>query len=125
MLQLLEPYWGIIALVVMAALYVPTHYKASLSFTRKVALQFIFAAEKRAEELLLSTGQQKLDWVVDKGYDLMPAAVRIVVSKPLFRIIVQQVFDMAVSFAKKHEPVVTTKALPPPPEPQSNTSAPV
>lgn len=102
-MQYVIHYWAIVLIILAAAIYVPLHYRQSLEFAKKVAIKFIFVAEKKAETFLLTNGPAKLAWVVDKGYDLMPAPVRLIVSKPLFKVIVQQIYDAAVEVAKEHE----------------------
>jgi hypothetical protein len=114
-MQFIIQYWGIILVVVLAALYAVFHYKQSYEFAKKVAIKFIFIAEKKAEDFLLTNGPAKLAWVVDKGYDLMPAGVRLIISKPLFKMIVQQLFDAAVELAKEHQ---IQQPDPPQPAPQ-------
>jgi hypothetical protein len=105
--------WGIIVAFVIGVIYVITHYKTSVAYARKKAVSLMLAAEKKAEDLLLTDGPAKFAWVVDKGYDLLPAAVRLFVSKPLFKTIVQALFDEAVAFAQAHRVQPAQQPQPP------------
>lgn len=110
--QIAQQYWGLLVAFVVGAGYIATHYSASIAYAKKRAVALMLAAEKRAEELILTDGPAKFAWVVDKGYDYLPAAVRIIVSKPLFKTIVQAVFDEAIAVAGAHvtaAPVATTQ----------------
>jgi hypothetical protein len=95
-------YWGLAVVAGVAVIYVIGHRKASVAFAVAHIKTFMIAAEKRAEALVLTTGQAKLAWVIDKAYDLLPGVVRLVVSKPAFAALVQYEYDVAVSWAEKH-----------------------
>jgi hypothetical protein len=99
----LTQYWGLISMFLGGVVYVATHYTWAKSFAKDKAIKLMFSAEARAEQLALSIGTEKFDWVVSSGYDLLPAPVRIFISKPLFSSIVQGLFDEAIKFAKAHE----------------------
>lgn len=101
-LQLLADNWRLIAAFIGGVLYLLTHRGLAMSQARKTAMTLMLAAEKRAEQLILVTGQDKFDWVIDKGYDLMPAALRMFIGKPAFRSIVQDLFDGTVRMAKQY-----------------------
>jgi hypothetical protein len=111
----ISQYWGLISMFLGGVVYVATHYTWAKSFAKKKAIQLMFSAEARAEELALSLGAEKFSWVVDQGYNLLPAPVRVFISKPLFSTVVQSLFDEAIAFAKAHEikkPVETTPTQP-------------
>ncbi|MCZ8512390.1 hypothetical protein O9H85_08080 [Paenibacillus filicis] len=101
--QIINQYWGIVSVFLFGVVYVITHYQASIAFAKKKAITLMLAVEKKAEQLALDNGQDKFNWVCDKGYDLLPSVVRLVVSKPLFKTIVQSLFDEAIAFAKQHQ----------------------
>ncbi|MFC0213756.1 hypothetical protein ACFFK0_15090 [Paenibacillus chartarius] len=91
-----------IAAFVLGVLYLILHRGIAMSQAKKTAMTLMLGAEKRAEQLILITGQDKFNWVVDKGYDMMPAALRMFISKPAFRTIVQDLFDNTVRMAKQY-----------------------
>lgn len=97
--DILTQYWGLAVAFVIGAAYVATHRTTALAYAKKRAIALMLTAEKRAEALILADGPAKFAWVVDKGYDMLPAAVRLFVSKPLFKTIVQALFDEAVALA--------------------------
>lgn len=100
--KLLTDFWGFAAVFVAGILYMIIHRGAAVSQAKKTAMTLMLGAEKRAEHLLLVTGQDKFNWVVDKGYDILPAALRMFISKPAFRNIVQELFDGSVQMAKQY-----------------------
>ncbi|KIL36267.1 hypothetical protein SD70_31770 [Gordoniibacillus kamchatkensis] len=101
-LQLLSDNWRLIAGFAAGVLYVAAHRGIALSQAKKMAMTLMLGAEKRAEQLILVTGQDKFNWVIDKGYDLMPAWLRMFIGKPAFRKIVQELFDNTVRIAKQY-----------------------
>jgi hypothetical protein len=102
-MDILSQYWGIIVFLVGATMYVLTHKKIAKSYAKKKIASLMLSAEKGAEKLILENGQEKFDWVVDKGYDLMPSAVRVFIGKPLFKIIAQKLYDDAKVFIELHK----------------------
>jgi hypothetical protein len=102
-IDLVSQYWGVGAVAVGAGIYFVTHKSIAISYAKTKISKLMLAAEKAAEQLVLNTGSEKFDWVVDKGYDLLPSAVRIFISKPLFKSLVQELFDEAKAFALKHQ----------------------
>jgi hypothetical protein len=100
--EFLIQYWGLIVCFLAGVIYVLTHRQASLTFAKKRAIELMFYVEKQAESMALEQGKDKLKWVTENGYDLLPAAVRVFVSKPMFQIIVQEVFDTIIGLAEKH-----------------------
>lgn len=101
-IELVNDYWGIGAVILGGLGYFFTHKKASIAYAKKVASDAILSAERKAEDLALNTGEEKFSWVVDKGYSYLPPIVKTFVSKELFAVLVQAVFDKAKKFAKDH-----------------------
>jgi hypothetical protein len=99
---LITDYWGLLGSFAFGVLYLVMHRGLAMSQAKKTAMTLMLAAEKKAEQLILITGQDKFNWVIDKGYDLMPAALRIFIGKPAFRMIVQELFDGTVRTAKQY-----------------------
>jgi hypothetical protein len=98
----LNHYWGAIIAFVIGVVYVLTHRQWAISYAKTLIPKLMLAAEKKCEELLLKDGADKKDWVISNGYDLLPSPVRMVISKPFFSFLVQQLFDEAMAFAKAH-----------------------
>lgn len=99
--------YGIIISVIVGILYSVTHRTAAFAYAKRKAATFMFAAEKHAEQLVLTTGASRLAWVVDLTYNVLPAAVRIIVSKPALTTAVQALFDDAIKLAGSHGVAVT------------------
>lgn len=110
-LFILANYWGIGAVILVGFAYFITHKKVAIAYAKKRIGALMLAAEKGAEQLVLDNGQDKLDWVLDKGYDYMPAAVRLFISKPLFKEIIQELFNEAKSLVESHKQVVPTQPV--------------
>lgn len=100
--RLLADFWGLIGMFIVGVLYIIMHRGIAMSQAKKTAMTLMLGAEKRAEQLLLVTGQDKFNWVIDKGYDLLPAAPRMFISKPAFRNIVQELFDGTVRMTQSY-----------------------
>jgi hypothetical protein len=101
----ISQYWGLISMFLGGVVYVATHYNVALGYAKKKAIVLMLSAEANAEQLSLANGQEKFNWVISHGYDLLPSNVRLFVSKPLFCTVVQSLFDQALAFAKAHESV--------------------
>ncbi|MCR8641573.1 hypothetical protein NV379_02785 [Paenibacillus sp. N1-5-1-14] len=102
-MEIIEQYWGLIIAVVGAIVYAATHRQASYSYVKKKLYELMLSAEKYAEELVLKTGKDKMDWVITNGYDNLPSYVRLVISKDLFQKLAQELFDKAILIAEKHK----------------------
>ncbi len=105
--------WALIVTAVVSIGWVVMHRKTAVNYAKTHARIFMLAAEKRAETLLLENGAAKFAWVVDRGYDILPAMVRIFISKPAFRAIVQALFDEAIKLAASHGVTVPAPVVAP------------
>lgn len=92
-----------IILVVLSFLI--SYYKANSKFRTFVAALVNDAAS------LDITGQEKKDWVVNQLYAIIPAWLKVVLTKPLLGMIVQQCFDSMKQFAAKYVDKVLDKAI--------------
>lgn len=92
----LTSYWGIIIVLI--------GYATLFIFQRKTAekllLGLMLQVEKSAEALALQTGDEKFKYVCDKGYELMPSAAKLLISKGVFINLAMQVYDKAKSYLK-------------------------
>jgi hypothetical protein len=116
-LDFISNYWGFGATAVGALGYYFTHKASATAFAKSKIKLLMLSAEKYAEQLALDNGQAKFNWVVDKGYNMLPAPVRMFVSYPMFKQITQTLFDEAIAFAKSHQvqdiPAQKTNEVPP------------
>jgi hypothetical protein len=102
-IDLLIQYWGVGAVAIAGVGYFITHKKVAVAYAKKTIGALMLAAEKAAEEFVLNDGLAKFTWVVEKGYDYLPSAVRMFVSKPLFAKLVQALFDEAKQIIESHK----------------------
>lgn len=63
----------------------------SLENVRKSVYDFILRAEKRFIDD--KAGAEKFNWVLDKTYELLPAPVRLVVTKRILALFIQRCFN--------------------------------
>ena len=88
-------WWGIIGIVIL--------FLVELYFEREVAVKrirdLIFLAEEKGRKGVLKTGEQKFDWVLENGYDLLPPVLHLFLSRVLFAALVQAVFDKIMDWA--------------------------
>lgn len=66
---------------------------------RGAAVEYIDRAELEFEGT--KRGGEKFEWVVDKLYSLLPAAVKPFISREIVKDIVQSTFDLVQSYAKQ------------------------
>lgn len=93
---------AVINLLVAIVFYVVAHYKAALSFVKHKASKAMFGVEKASEQLLLSTGQEKMKAVEEMAYQKLPGWVRAVVSPAKFTGIAQKFFDESKMFVEQN-----------------------
>jgi hypothetical protein len=102
----------LIQLIALALVWFFTHRQVAIGYAKKKASTLIFAAEKYSGDLLLKVGTEKMDFVVNEGYRLLPAAVRMFISMDTFRAEAQKLFDLAKGIAAdKAKQVAVTNAL--------------
>jgi len=77
----LQAYWGLILFVIGFVVFLVSQGKAKAT---KIILSLMLRAEKEAEGLVLQNGDQKLNFVVDKGYQLLPRTVRLFITYTMF-----------------------------------------
>ncbi|MDB5055466.1 MAG: hypothetical protein JWM44_3516 [Bacilli bacterium] len=94
----------LIQLLVAAVIYFFGHKKVAQTYVKSKVKTAIFAAEKYSEDLLLQSGAQKMDFVVQKEYAKLPGAVRMFVNLDDLRSIAQKVFNNAALSVKDQLP---------------------
>lgn len=87
---------GVIAVILVV------YFFFNRAYAKKLALEFMLYVEKKAEELAISEGSSKFEWVVNQ-YDKLPDFVRMLMSQEAFAKLVQKLFDQAVSIIKDKE----------------------
>jgi len=90
----LTSYWGIIIVLIGYAILFIFQRKTA----EKLLLGLMLQVEKSAEALTLQTGDEKFKYVCDKGYELMPSATKLLISKGVFINLAMQVYDKAKSY---------------------------
>jgi len=100
-----------IQLLVAGIIYFFGHRKAANAYAKSKAKTAIFTAEKWAEDLLLQSGAQKMDFVVQQVYAKLPGAVRMVVNLDKFRGLAQTVYNDAAASMKDQLPKAPTPTV--------------
>lgn len=93
---------ALIKLIVAILIIIVVHFNAAKVFVGRKVKKAMFGVEKQAEQLLLNTGQEKMQAVEGMVYNKLPGWVRAVVSLNRFRNIAQKFFDEAKYFVKKN-----------------------
>lgn len=84
-----------IVIVILAAIvYALFNFQKVKTEAYKGMLQ----AKTLAKDLVLTSGAEQEDWVVSTIWPLLPAAVRLIISKEAFRVIVQKLYKTARDF---------------------------
>lgn len=89
---MLPEFWGIVAVI----LFIIVYYFVNREYAKKLALEFMFYIEKKAEELAITEGKKKYYYVVSQ-YDKLPAFVKSVITPDQFAHMVQELFDEATN----------------------------
>lgn len=101
----LKEYWGIIAVVIMFGGFYIVDPKKSIEIAKDKAKDLIIEAKVKSEEYALATGKDKFAWVSENGYKMLPVSVKLFISKSLFEIIIQYVFDNVIDWAKDNKAI--------------------
>jgi len=96
LMSTLTSYWGIIIVLIGYAILFIFQRKTA----EKLLLGLMLQVEKSAEALALQTGDEKFKYVCDKGYELMPSATKLLISKGVFINLAMQAYDKAKSYLK-------------------------
>ncbi|MHB8125845.1 MAG: hypothetical protein ACYDEJ_09450 [Desulfitobacteriaceae bacterium] len=93
-------YWVIVLIFVLFGAYWIFQRKKA----EQILLGLMLRAEKEAEALLLQTGDQKFEWVIQKGWELLPEGARVFIPKLLFVEIAQTLYNKAKDYANLTDP---------------------
>ena len=102
--NLAQSHWGVIAVVLCFMVYAIFH----LQNAKKIILGLMLQLEKEAETLALSTGDAKFQFVVDKGYQLLPQGARVFITPAMFTSLAQGLYDSAKKYLVDYVPSETT-----------------
>ncbi len=96
----------VFAIVSVAIGFIATYFKTHAKLSEKVT-SFISEAEKTYTDV--KTGGQKMQFVIGKLYDLIPAAVRPFLPQSLIETLVQGIFDKVDDYAQQQLDKSTAK----------------
>jgi hypothetical protein len=118
LISILQGYWGIIVVVLGFGVYALFQRQNA----KKIILGLMLQLEKEAETLALSTGDAKFQFLVDKGYQMLPQGARAFITPAMFQSLAQNLYDQAkkyiVDFIPKTEISAQVKAE----EPEQQTA---
>ena len=99
-------YWGAIAVVLAFVVYAIFNWQNA----KKIILGLMLQLEREAETLALATGDAKFQFVVDKGYQLLPQGARMFITPAMFESLAQSLYDGAKKYLTKYIPTAPTIA---------------
>lgn len=111
LLSFLLAYWGVAAVLIFFVVYAIYNWQNA----KKIILGLMLQLEKEAETLALSTGDAKFQFVVDKGYQLLPQGARVFITPAMFESLAQDLYDSAKKYLVKYipNPVVSAPTISP------------
>lgn len=90
-----QEFWGLLLVVVVFIIYLVSQGRAKAG---RIVLSLMLRLEKQAEEYALQTGEEKFGFVVEKGYQLLPRYVRLVISYRMFEELAGKLYEEAKSY---------------------------
>jgi len=94
-LTTLQQYWGVILFVLCFVVYLITQGRSKAT---QIILSLMLRAEKESEALLLKTGDEKFMFVVDFGYQRLPAYVRAFITYTMFKDMANTLYASAKNY---------------------------
>ncbi len=88
-------FWGLLLVMAVFIIYVISQGRAKAG---KIVLSLMLRLEKQAEEYALQTGEEKFGFVVEKGYQLLPRYVRLVLSYKMFEELAGKLYEEAKNY---------------------------
>ncbi|WP_018306362.1 hypothetical protein [Desulfitobacterium hafniense] len=88
-------FWGLLLVMAVFIIYVISQGRAKAG---KIVLSLMLRLEKQAEEYALQTGEEKFGFVVEKGYQLLPRYVRLVLSYKMFEELAGRLYEEAKNY---------------------------
>jgi hypothetical protein len=99
-----QVYWGVIAVVLGFGIYAIFQHQNA----KKIILGLMLQLEKEAETLALATGDAKFQFLVDKGYQMLPQGARMFITPAMFRSLAQNLYDQAKKYIVDYIPKTST-----------------
>ena len=98
MMNYISQYPGIFVIVIFAIIYLLLYPLEAKKIAKGIAKDYIFKAQKRAKELILTSGPEKHQWVVEQAYNVLPSVVKLLISPKVFSSLVQEAYDELVDY---------------------------
>ncbi len=90
-----QEFWGLLLVAVAFIIYLISQGRAK---SGQIVLSLMLRLEKHAEEYALQTGEEKFGFVVEKGYQLLPRYVRLVISYKMFEELADRLYNEAKNY---------------------------
>lgn len=120
-INLFQQYWGIISTILGFIVYALVQRENA----KKIILSLMLRLEKEAENLALTTGDDKLEFMLEKGYQLLPANVKLFVPQATFNDLAKSLYDKAKGYLIVHQGKVSEAVKPVPVENGNMINTPV
>jgi len=89
-MEIVFEYRYIIAVVAAVAIWAAFDWQRA----KVIIYNGMLKAKSLAKDAILNSGQEQEDWVVERIYPLIPATVRVFVTREMFRKIVQKLYSV-------------------------------
>lgn len=99
LISLLLPYWGFISVTLGFIVYGIFQREQA----KKIILSLMLRLEHEAENLALQTGDDKLEFMLEKGYQLLPSSVRLFVPQATFNGLAKSLYEKAKGYLIVHQ----------------------
>jgi len=120
-INLLLPYWGIIGVVLGFGGY----FLFQRDGAKKIILSLMLRLEKEAESLCLTNGTDKFQFLVDRGYQLLPVPARLLITQKMFESLAQSLYNTAKNYLIVEKVPITQLINSDPTQPILNDPTPV
>ena len=94
LINMAQNYWGFISVVLGFGGYAIFQRENA----KKIILSLMLRLEKEAETLALNTGDEKLEFMTEKGYQLLPSSVRLFIPQATFNNLVKSLYNKAKGY---------------------------
>lgn len=94
-LEYVQNFWGLLLVAAVFIIYLISQGRAKAG---QIVLSLMLRLEKQAEEYALQTGEEKFGFVVEKGYQLLPKYVRLVISYKMFEELAGKLYEEAKNY---------------------------
>jgi hypothetical protein len=91
----LREYWGLLLIVVAFLIYL---FSLGRAEAKQILLSLMLRAEKEVEGYLFRTGNEKFEFVVTRGYELLPRYVKFIITYSMFEEMAQALYNKAKEY---------------------------